>query len=163
MANEWRPVIAALANPEMREVVALLILGQDAESFLSERSPSRRRHIVEGLRTAGLVDHGMRLRDEVFGELLRASAPVRPTGVERFLRDGRIDRYPSSAADRAELLAYVVERTLRADEVLTERDFTERLASLSDNPAALRRYLVDAGLVERRRDGSEYARAQSAA
>lgn len=162
MANEWRAVIAALANPEMRTVVALLTLGQDAEAYLAERAPSRRRHLVQGLRAAGLVadeDGRLVLREAVFGDLLRQDAVVRPTGVDRFLRDGRIVQYPSSAVDRAALLTHVAERVLDPGEVVDERTINERLAAFVDDVAVLRRSLVDHGLVERRADGSEYARA----
>jgi hypothetical protein len=158
MANEWRAVVAALANPEMRRVVALLTLEQDAEAYLAGLSPSRRRHIVDGLRAAGLIDDQLALRDQVFAQLLAASAPVKPTGVQRFLRDGRLLHYPSNAADRAELFAFIAEQVLAPGEVVDEPTMNERLIGFTEDVAALRRYLVDAALVERSADGSEYAR-----
>ncbi len=159
--NEWRRVIAALAHPDMRRVVALLALEQNPADYLSALAPSRRRHIVEGLLSAGLIteaDGALALREAVFAELLAQNAPTKPTGVERFVRDGRIERYPSRAGERAELLRWAADRVLQPGESVTERTFTDRLAELTDDPAALRRYLVDAAIVERRPDGSEYAR-----
>lgn len=46
-------------------------------------------------------------------------------------------------------------------EVVDERELSERLLRFGDDPALLRRYLVDFGLVERPRSGSEYARTRS--
>ena len=45
-----------------------------------------------------------------------------------------------------------------ADEPLGERELTERLAELADDPALLRRALVDGGLLSRSPDGSDYRR-----
>ncbi len=89
---------------------------------------------------------------------LAAGGRARPTGVQRFLdAEGRIDRYPSGRADRDELLRWVAEHVLTAGEVVGEREVTDRLARFSGDPAALRRHLVDAGILERTRSGSEYA------
>ena len=46
---------------------------------------------------------------------------------------------------------------LKSGEVVSEREMNERLSVHSEDVAALRRYLVDAGLVERTATGSEYA------
>ncbi len=45
-------------------------------------------------------------------------------------------------------------------EILTERAVNDRLAAIVDDVAAMRRYLVDAGLLERSRDGGAYSRAR---
>ena len=153
----WRPVMAALANPETRRMIGLLIVGGDVEGFLAGMAPSRRRHIVATLVRAGIADESLALRPEVFDEILRRDPPRKATGIDRFLRGGRIAQYPSRPAERAELLRWVASRALRRGEVVPEREMNERLAAFSDDTAVLRRYLVDAGLVERRRDGTEYA------
>jgi hypothetical protein len=51
----WRPVIAALANDRAREAFARLTLGASADEAFTGLSPSRRRHVVETLRAAGLI------------------------------------------------------------------------------------------------------------
>lgn len=158
---DWRPLVAALANPDARHVMGLLFIGHDPGPSLGTMSPSRRRHLVGILRASGAVAQDgsgvLSLTPGVFAELLRQGAAPRATGVERFLRGGRIAHYPSGAAARAALLRHVASRVLEPGEVVTEREITDRLGALTDDPAALRRYLVDAELVERRRDGSEYA------
>jgi hypothetical protein len=159
---DWRPIIAALANPDTRTLYAQLVVG--AEDAGAGLSPSRRRHAQERLLSAGLIDDDGMPDPGVFARAL-ASAPQRdrPTGVQRFLRpDGRIDRYPSTARDREELFAHIARAVLAPEEVVGERELTDRLAELADDPAALRRHLVDAGLVERTRSGSQYALAEAA-
>ncbi|WP_425841761.1 DUF2087 domain-containing protein [Microbacterium sp. PA5] len=81
--------------------------------------------------------------------------------IARFLdASGRIDRYPLRAADRGELLQWVAARALPAGVVLAERRVNELLAPYApgEDVAALRRHLVDHGLVDRTASGSEYVR-----
>jgi len=157
---DWRPVIAALANGEARAAWARLVLGGSAPP-----ANARERRAFALLEAAGLAardDEGdYRADDAVLRRLLAASAAARPRpqGVDRFLRpDGRIDRFPSGSADRAELLAHVAEAALATDETVDERELTERLGRFADDPVTLRRYLVDAGLLARTPTGSEYTR-----
>lgn len=158
--NSWRNVIAALANPHTRRLYATILLGMDDSEVLESHSPSRRRHVIESLLRTGTVTVGtdgrLQIREESFGEILAQQPARRRTGVERFLVRGRIGQYPSSLGEREELLRWVAGRVLAADEVLDEQTLTERLAEYTDDPATLRRYLVDFSIVERRRDGSEY-------
>ncbi len=157
MSDDWRPIIAALANPDTRAVFAEVVLGADEPG--AGLSPSRRGHALGVLRTAGVIDETGMLDAGAFTRVL-AAAPrrERPTGVQRFLdADGRIDRYPSRAGDREALLAHVAAEVLVAGDTVSERELTDRLRRFTDDPAALRRHLVDSGLVERTRSGSEYA------
>jgi len=161
MAEQWRAVVAALANPDMRKVWARLVAGADAGAAVAGLSPARARKVLAGLTAAGLVDGASAPRSEVFAEVL-AAAPAAPrlSGPERFLRDGRIDRYPASRAERGELLAVVAGRAFRSGEVLDEAAVNERLLAFHDDVAVLRRYLVDFGLLVRTRSGSSYALAE---
>jgi hypothetical protein len=161
MAEEWRRVVAALANPDVRLTWARLVAGMSETDATAGLSPARRRRVLESLRGAGLIDEASVPRSSVFAELL-AAAPVapQPTGPERFLRGGRIAQYPASQTERGELLALVAERAFRSGEVLDEREVNERLASFHDDVAVLRRYLVDFGLLVRTRSGSSYALAE---
>lgn len=82
--------------------------------------------------------------ETIFHGLLSQQPKRQPnTGVDRFLRLGRIDRYPDSAADRRQLLAWIVGETIQPGEDLTERQVNERLLSYTDDEVLLRRYLVD--------------------
>lgn len=97
------------------------------------------------------------------GEIVweRPVPPRRETGPERFLtREGQIDRYPMRGSERRALLEWVADRALPFGEVWTEPEVNDLLAPYAPagDVAVLRRYLVDADLLERTRSGSEYAR-----
>ncbi|WP_431219437.1 DUF2087 domain-containing protein [Leifsonia xyli] len=159
---DWRPVVAALANRDARAVWARLVAGGVPGD--AELSAAREGRALTLLESAGLVRHegGAFAADEdVFRRLLESAAAnrPRPAGVQRFLRpDGRIDRYPAGADDRLELLTHVADAVLPPGQTVAERELTERLAALGDDPVSLRRYLVDAGLLLRTASGSEYTR-----
>ncbi|MDT0166025.1 DUF2087 domain-containing protein [Actinotalea sp. AC32] len=85
-------------------------------------------------------------------ELAPAPAP------ERFLVRGRLERMPRRRADKDLVLRYLGTRAVGVHEPVAERDLTERLAAFTRDPVGLRRDLVDAGVLTRTRDGSEYWR-----
>ena len=157
MTNEWRRVVASLANDERRRVFAGLVLGVDVDV-----TPSRRAKALAALADAGLVTlhpgGEASLVETAFAELLALEPEVKREGVERFIRDGRIDQYPAKPALRAELLGWAAARVLQPGEELDERALNERLEGIADDVASLRRYLVDAGLLDRAPDGSSYRR-----
>lgn len=109
-----------------------------------------------GFAPAGVTDAGQPL-------WVRDAPRPRPQAddITRFLdRDGRIDRYPLRSPQRRELLELIVERAVPHGRVVTEAEINECLGPFApaDDVAVLRRYLVDHGLLERTRSGSEYAR-----
>lgn len=160
--NAWRGVIAALANPESRRVLGLLMAEHDAADYLASLPLKRRERVVRVLTDAGLLDRSgdaLRLRAERFAELLAAAPVERPTGIERFIVNGRLDQYPAGADDRASVLQHIVDRAMPDPaELVDERTITERLEVLTDDPVTVRRYLVDAGFLNREVDGSTYRR-----
>lgn len=156
----WRRVTAALANRAARTAYAQIVLGEDVLPGMKEQ---RRERAIAILLEAGLVEpagsDAYQASETIFRELLSQQPKRRPkTGVDRFLRLGRIDRYPASAADRRELLAWIVNEAIQPGEELAERQVNERLLSYTEDVVLLRRYLVDFGLLERTASGSSYAR-----
>lgn len=152
----WRAIIAALRDDDVRAVLA--------EAASRPRTPRARERALDRLTALGLVVRdGDRIRfDDAPLRALLATAP-RPQGLERFLdRDGRIDRYPSQAGERASLLRFVSERALSPGAIMDEREVNERLEPYAPNGdvAVLRRYLVDHGLLVRTPSGSEYTLAR---
>jgi hypothetical protein len=126
-----------------------------------ELPPKRLEKALAALEAAGLVmtDGSQHVvNEQAFGALLAASPATTRTGVDRFVRDGRIIQYPVRADDRLELLTWVRDRALPDATELSERQLGERLAELTSDIAALRRYLVDAGLVARDAEGRRYRR-----
>lgn len=152
--EDWRAVVAALVNPRLRGALAEVITHDDPALTAAERRDARRI-----LTQSGLLTPGGQL-DEGWLRALLAGNRTEKTGVDRWLRtDGRIDRWPKAAADRHELLSWVAERLMGVDEVLAEKPFTRKLFAFTTDPNTLRRALVDAGLITRNPDGSDYRRA----
>ncbi len=157
MSNQWRRVAAALANPDARRVYAGLVASETADPAAAKRDKA-----IRTLAASGLIELDAsgtpRTNPTVFADLLAEAAEPRKEGVDRFVVDGRIAQYPARPTERLEVLRWAAGTALTPDEVLTESEVNERLAELTDDFAALRRYLVDAGLLERTPSGTSYAR-----
>jgi len=152
--DAWRAVLAALVNPRLRRTLAELIVESDPEVSAPERRDARRILMQSGLLTPAQQLDEPRLR------AMLAAGRVEKEGVDRWLRaDGRIAQWPKSADDRLELLGWIAERLLGPDDVLAEKPFTQKLFAFTTDPNTLRRALVDAGLVTRNADGTDYRRA----
>jgi hypothetical protein len=81
--------------------------------------------------------------------------------LTRFLRSGRLESMPRRWRDKIAVTRYLAVRALPVLlEPATERELTDRLRELTDDPAGLRRAMVDQGLVQRTRDGAEYWRTE---
>ena len=76
--------------------------------------------------------------------------------VRSFLRDGRLVSIPARAGKRELLLRVIRDQAFSEDRDYEEKEVNMRLALLHPDVAALRRYLVDAGLMTR--DGGIYRR-----
>ncbi len=147
--GEWRRTAAALADPTRRATWARAVLG------MPQPDDKTTTKALAALVGAGLLDAGGHPTDE-FARLLAEHPAETRQGVDRWLRDGRIDGFPARPGDRRELLEWVAARL--PDRELTEPEVGEHLATVSGDIATLRRYLVDAGLLERSPDGSSYRR-----
>ncbi|KZE41661.1 DUF2087 domain-containing protein [Microbacterium sp. T32] len=162
--NAWRAILAALSDDVAREAYARVVLGEPLAPVLAALTPSRARRVTAALTSAGLLvatANGHVASATVFTDALAAAPrPARPTGADRFFTDGRLTDYPSRAGDRREVLATVASRILAEGERLTEPEINERLSTVVDDVAAIRRYLVDEGLIERTRSGTEYTLAR---
>lgn len=160
MSNDWRAIIAALASADTRSVFAELVLGQPDSSDISAKKRARAVTMLLSSGLARRIDDGaLELVAETFTTLLTTAAEPRREGVDRFIKDGRIDTYPASPAERRAVLEWVANEALAEDEVLTEPELGERLARFRDDVATLRRYLVDEGFLLRTPSGTSYSRA----
>lgn len=156
----WRRVMAALANNDARTAYAKIVLGADP---LADLSGQRRTRAIAALLDSGLVEQnacgGLEAPASIFRDLLSQQPRRQPqTGLERFMRLGRIERYPANVAERRELLAWIAGEAIKPGEHLTERQVNERLLSYTDDVVLLRRYMVDFGLLQRTPSGSSYSR-----
>ena len=159
----WRRVVATLANSDARTAYAQIVLGAKPDEVLSGLKDSRRARAITALLQSGLVEQNtadeLVAPESIYRDLL-AQLPRRDaqTGVARFMRLGRIERYPANRAERRELLEFIVGEAIEPGEHLTEKQVNARLLNYTDDVVMLRRYLVDFGLVERTASGSSYSR-----
>jgi hypothetical protein len=86
-------------------------------------------------------------------------APATPEErvLRSFVRHGRLVSIPAQGAKRQVILRYLLDACFSEDRVYTELEVNRLLGAYHPDVAALRRYLVDAGLMTR--SGGEYRRA----
>ena len=165
--EQWRAVAAALADERRLRLYARIVTAAERGAPLDGQALApRERKSLAALQKSGLVSSGacdVQPVGSIFARLLASGGKATETSVQRFLTDGKISAYPRRQADRLELLHYVAGNVFEAvpaepggKPVLNERGITERLAEYADDPAGVRRYLVDEGIVSRNPDGSRY-------
>jgi hypothetical protein len=69
--------------------------------------------------------------------------------LRAFVRDGRLVRIPARERKKRVILRWLLDRVFPEDGPVDERDVNLRLAIWNPDVSALRRYLVDSGLVAR--------------
>jgi DNA-binding HxlR family transcriptional regulator len=69
--------------------------------------------------------------------------------LRAFLRDGRLVSIPAQDRKRQAVLRYLMAHCFAEDRPYPEREVNERLAAYHEDVAALRRYMVGAGLMTR--------------
>lgn len=74
--------------------------------------------------------------------------PAEEKILDTFVRDGRLVRMPARQGKKLVILRWLVER-FEPGVQYPERQVNEILAQVDPDYAALRRYLVDAGLMQR--------------
>ena len=161
-------IVGLLADDDRRRVVAALVLGATTVEEVTHATGLSAR--VVGRALARLVDGELVERTEdgthvLLGEAFRraavASADARPapdpTGdappdaakvLRTFLRGGRLTSIPTSHAKRLVILDRLAQE-LEPGVRYTERQVNALLRPFHDDVAALRRYLVDDGFLDR--------------
>jgi hypothetical protein len=155
-------VVGLLAEPDRLRVVAALALGAASLGDVAEATGLARpaaMRALDRLVARGLVEGapgtGYRLRAERLAATARATSRERPQDaslspvVRNFLVGGRLTGIPAVRAKRLEVLDYLAAR-FEPGRVYPERDVNALLGTVHDDYAALRRYLVDEGFLERR-------------
>jgi len=161
----WRRVLAMLGNADARTAYAQIVLGAAPNDVLPDVKEQRRQRAIAGLLESGLVQRqasgGLVAGEAIFRDLLAQQPRRQPrTGLDRFMRLGRIETYPANLAERRALLARIATETIAPGEKLTERQVNERLLSYTDDVVLLRRYMVDFGVLQRTPSGSSYSLAE---
>jgi ADP-ribose pyrophosphatase YjhB (NUDIX family) len=157
--------VGLLAEPERLRVVSALALGATTIAEVARASGLDPRVVVSALRRlerGGLVSREkdqLTLRAGKFREAARAAAPNEPVEplsadpatdavLRAFTRDGRITAFPVAQGRRRLLLEHVA-AVFEPGVRYPEREVNAILRAWYDDYAALRRYLVDALLLDR--------------
>jgi hypothetical protein len=162
-------LVGLLAEPQRRRVFAALVLGTSNTHDLREVTGLDTRAVVTALNRfvdAGLVvasgDGAYFVVEEAFSQAARAAAPPPPEddddvpGVLRaFVRDGRITSIPAQHSKRLVLLD-MLSQQFEPGRRYSEPEVNAVLLRWHDDHAALRRYLVDDGFLDR--DAGQYWR-----
>ncbi|MFD5424253.1 DUF2087 domain-containing protein [Streptomyces sp. NPDC127084] len=82
--------------------------------------------------------------------------------VAALFSHGRLTTIPRRPARREQLLTHLARTLFETDRDYTESEINDALRTVHEDAAALRRYLVVAGLLARTRDGSSYRRVADA-
>ncbi|MFC5905910.1 DUF2087 domain-containing protein [Streptacidiphilus monticola] len=153
------PLAAALADPVRLELYARTVVAGPAGLV---PAGAAERKVLARLAQAGLV----RLAEDgtatavvtAFADALRPARPAAEAQdeVAGLLQDGRITAIPVRPAKRRALLEYVTARAFRPGEHYAEPEVNMALRQYWDDYPALRRYLVESGLLTRSADGSSY-------
>ena len=162
-------LVGLLAEPERRKVAAALILGAAKVQDIKGLTGLDARAVVTALTRltdAELVvkseDGTYFLVEEAFSLAARAAAPPPPAEdddvpatLRAFVRDGRITSIPAQHGKRLVLLD-MLSQQFEPGRRYTEPQVNLILQRWHDDHAALRRYLVDDGFLDR--DAGEYWR-----
>jgi hypothetical protein len=166
-------IVGLLADPTRLKVVAALALGAGTIEDVAAASGLPLKDVALAARRlarAGLVTrdgHALALRAELFGEVARAAAeaapppeplsddPAQDAVLSAFVRDGRLTSIPVQLSKRRVVLDHIV-RVFEPGVRYPEREVNALLWVWHPDVAALRRYLVDEGMLSR--EGGEYWR-----
>ena len=163
---DGRALVAALATDVRLRVFAAVVLGARRPAQIAAMSGVDEPGVITALarlQRTGIVwtdSDGFAATHVPFASAARESAPARPkpdygtddpsvTAVlDSFLVDGRIASMPAQRSKRRVVLEHVV-LVFEPGRRFTEREVNVILASFYDDTATLRRYLVDAELLDR--------------
>ena len=159
-------IVGLLADPTRLKVVAALALGAGTIEDVAAASGLPLKDVALAARRlarAGLVrrdGHALELLTERFGAAARAAAesapppeplsddPAESAVLAAFIRDGRLTTVPAQQSKRRVVLEHVV-RVFDVGVRYPEREVNALLGVWHPDTAALRRYLVDEGLLTR--------------
>jgi hypothetical protein len=159
-------IVGLLADPTRLRVVAALALGAGTIEEVADASGLALKDVALAARRlarGGLVrrdGHALELLADRFGAAARAAAEAAPAPeplsedpaesavLAAFVRDGRLVSIPAQRSKRRVVLEHLV-RVFEVGVRYPEREVNALLAVWHPDTAALRRYLVDEGLLSR--------------
>ena len=163
-------LVGLLADDDRRAVAAALILGAgrlDEVTAATGLDVPRAAKALTRLVDGGLVERGgdgsVVLLGQAFAVAARAAASARPVSdaaeeagvsgeaakvLRSFVRDGRLTQIPTTRSKRLVVLDRLAQE-FEPGRRYPERTVNTMLSRWHDDPAALRRYLVDEGFLSR--------------
>jgi hypothetical protein len=161
-------VIGHVANPQHRRVLAAIELGAATPDDIVERTGLPRRDVVTALQrleTTGIAEQrapGWTIADDRLRATARAAAarerpsddapgdapPDQARVLRAFLRDGRLVSIPTARGKRRIVLEHVAQ-AFEPGRHYSEAQVNLLLGQVHGDVAALRRYLVDEGFLDR--------------
>lgn len=157
--KDMLPVIATLANKECQKMYAKIILESTPE-VLNHRD----RKVIEKLKKVGLVEEsekeGLQVTD-IFSKYLstiKDSKPQDSDSVQKFLTNGRVHSWPSKVRDKDKLLIWIIQKSISKNEKISEHKLNERIRNYTNDPALVRRFGVDHGILVRNPSTQIYER-----
>jgi hypothetical protein len=162
------PLASALDDSSRLRLYARIVTAGEAGLTVGGPDAGTARQLAR-LVQAGLVElsaDGDRAlaREQAFAEALRPRPDTTGAGDDEgavllkdgLLRDGRITEMPVRPARRRALLEYLTRRAFEPGVSYGEPEVNIALRQYWDDTPALRRYLVEAGLLTRSADGRAY-------
>ena len=159
-------IVGQLASPSRLRVVAALALGARTPSEIADRAQlpeDEANGALTRLLRAGLVtvaEGEFILREQAFADAVRAETPPRPEEsfgpvdaatsrvLSAYVREGRLTAIPAAAGKRRMVLEYLAS-AFEPGRRYDESKVNAMLRDWHDDVAALRRYLVEEGLLSR--------------
>ncbi len=166
MSSDAARLLGLLAEPERLKVVAAIVLGSETVEDIAKvtRLPVRSVEVAVARLAAGGLLEGDRSRlalaEKELQVVVRNAAAEREAGerlgippaasdvLRRFIRNGRLVAIPMARSKRLIVLDHLAQE-FEPGWRYTEADVNDVLRDYHDDVAALRRYLVDEGFMER--------------
>lgn len=163
-------LVGLLAEPARLHAFAAVTLGSSTVEAVEEVTGLPRRDVVAALERlvgGGVVERdprgGLRATAQPFKDAARAAAEARPSddvvhpsgsveataSLRTFVRDGRLTHIPMNRTKRLHVLDFLA-TMFDPGRTYHEPQVNKMLDQWHDDTAALRRYLVDEGFLERR-------------
>jgi hypothetical protein len=168
--NEVGALVGLLAEEDRLKVFAAVVLGATSTEEVVAATGLDRRRAVQALERLGggrlvvaAADGSLRVAGDRFKEAARQAAAERPTVkpeelgatpeqadvLRNFMADGRLTSIPAQRTKRVVVLDFLAQK-FEPGKAYPERDVNFILGTYHRDYAALRRYLVDEGFLERR-------------
>jgi hypothetical protein len=154
-----RKILGLFTDEERFKVLEAVALGagtvERITAMTGMNNPAITKALVklEGVGLVGKRRGGYVFRIEVLRDLNKSlgqetGKKPKESGLERFMRDGKITTYPKLSEDKLLVLSHLA-GLFEYNREYPEKEVNEMLKTVNPDFASYRRYLIDAGVMER--------------